>query len=172
MACNSRFPGAASLHHVRDFVPSWAVWRGRGGIGSGGQGGRLPRAGHADLGQNWQEGRGRDYRKGGGGRPRPGERGIVEGHFLKIIVASHSRLKVAAKVAEESPESRKTSGGIFIVAIVAGSKSLAYFASSASMILSASAPYTSSRYFRRRASGSLVSPSGFSGFKTTSCWSV
>ena len=87
-------------------------------------------------------------------------------------VASHSRCQSRLKVAEESPESRKTSGGIFIVAIVAGSKSLAYFASSASMILSASAPYTSSRYFRRRASGSLVSPSGFSGFKTTSCWSV
>ena len=141
-------------------------------MGQGGQG-RLPRVDHADLGRNWQEGRGRDSGKGGRGRPRPGERGIVEGHFLKIIVASHSRCQSRLKVAEEeSPESRKTSGGIFIVAIVAWSKSLAYFASSASMILSASAPYTSSRYFRRRASGSLVSPSGFSGFKTTSCWSV
>lgn len=144
---------------------------GRDSIGSGGQG-RFSRVGHADLGRNWHEGRGRDSGKGGRGRPRPGERGIVEGHFLKIIVASHSRCQSRLKVAEESPESRKTSGGIFIVAIVAVSKSLAYFASSASMILSASAPYTSSRYFRRRASGSLVSPSGFSGFKTTSCWSV
>lgn len=97
---------------------------------------------------------------------------IVADRFLKIIVASHSRYQSCLKVAEESPESRKTSGGIFIVAIVAVSKSLAYFVSSASMILSASAPYTSSRYFRRRASGSLASPSGFSGFKTTSCWSV
>lgn len=92
--------------------------------------------------------------------------------FSPVIVANNSRLKVAAKVAEQTPESRKTSGGIFIVAIVAGSKSLAYFASSASMILSASAPYTSSRYFRRSSSGSLGSPRGFSGRRTTSCWSV
>lgn len=49
-------------------------------------------AGHADLGRNWQEGRGRDSGNDVG-RPRPGERGIVEGHFLKIIVV-HSRKKI------------------------------------------------------------------------------
>ena len=38
--------------------------------------------------------------------------------FSLVIVANNSRLKVAAKVAEQTPESRKTSGGIFIVAIV------------------------------------------------------
>ena len=89
--------------------------------------------------------------------------------FLKIIVASHSRYQSRLKVAEESPESRKTSGGIFIVA---GSKSLAYFASSASMILSASAPYTSSRYFRRSSSGEVASPRGLFGVIITSCWSL
>nr|DAP32353.1 MAG TPA: hypothetical protein [Caudoviricetes sp.] len=40
-----------ALHHVRDFVPSWAVWRGRGCIGPEGKG-RLPRAYNADLGRN------------------------------------------------------------------------------------------------------------------------
>lgn len=109
-----RFQGVARAAPRPGFCAVLVGVAGRGGIGPEGQG-RLPRAYHADLGRNWQEGRGRDSGKGGGGRPRPGERGIVEGHFLKIIVASHSRLKVAE---EESPESRKISGGIFIVAIV------------------------------------------------------
>ena len=147
----SSFPGVAKLHRARDFVPPWTAWRGRGGIGPGG---------------SWVAAQGVDppiwagYGRGGG----PGERCIVADRFQNFIVA--------AKVAEKSPESRKTSGGIFIVAIVAWSKSLAYFDSSASMILSASAPYTSSRYFLRSSSGSFRSPRGLSGFKTTSCWSV
>lgn len=87
-ACTGRFLGVASCNHARDFFAVLGgvagPWRHR----LRGSGGRLPKAGHADLGRNWQEGRGRDSGKGGGGRPRPGERGIVEGHFLKIIVAA------------------------------------------------------------------------------------
>lgn len=85
-------------------------------------------------------------------------------HFLKIIVA--------VKVAERIPRKSLDLRGHFHSRYSRGSKSLGYFASSASMILSASAPYTSSRYFRRSSSGSLGSPRGFSGRRTTSCWSV
>lgn len=53
--CTGRFPGVASLHHVRDFAPPWAAWRGRDGIGPGGHG-FCPGVGPADLGRNLQEG--------------------------------------------------------------------------------------------------------------------
>ena len=89
-ACTGRFLGVASCTTSGILCRPGRCggpWRHR----PRGQG-RLPRAGNADLGRNLQEGRGRDYKKGGGGRPRPGERGIVEGHFLKIIVV-HSRKK-------------------------------------------------------------------------------
>lgn len=131
-----------------------------------------PRGRPADLGRDLQDGRGRGFWARYGRAGRAGRAWHSRRPFSKFHSRCQSRQKVAAIVAEKSPESRKTSGGISIVAIVAGSKSLAYFASSASMILSASAPYTSSRYFRRSSSGSFCSPRGLSGRRTTSCWSV
>ena len=97
------FSRRGKLHHVLDFVPSWAAWRGRGGIRSGGHGFR-PRVGRpADLVRDLREGRGRGFWAGQGRGSGMRERVIVADRFQNFIVA--------AKVAEKSPESRKTSGG-------------------------------------------------------------
>lgn len=99
--------------------------------------------------------------------PPGSEEGRPEGFHSRGIVA-----KVASKVAERIPRKSQDLRGHFHSRYSRWSKSMGYFASSASMILSASAPYTSSRYLRRSSSGSLGSPRGFSGRRTTSCWSA
>lgn len=74
------FSRCGKLHHVRDFMPPWAAWRGRGGIGSGGR--------PADLGRDLQEGRAGGAGQGRGEQGGPGERGIVADRFQNFIVAA------------------------------------------------------------------------------------
>lgn len=85
-----RFPGVASLHHVRDFAPPWAAWRAveHRPRRSAAQGADPPiwsgicrMAGAGGSGQSMRE------------LGAPGERGIVADRFQNFIVAA----KVARK---------------------------------------------------------------------------